>query len=141
MKLCDDSLEDLNDKKQNKNEHFSVDEIYNILIQLNNSFKIMVEKNIVHRDHSLGNILIKYNIKEETKYTVKLSDYGISKQLTNKILKTTKQKSGKMAPEIIEVGKFSLESDLWSLGIVIYILYFNKNPYSGQTTDSIIKQN
>ena len=142
MELCDMNLGELIKINKSKNKYFSIEEIYNFLIQLNNSFKIMVAKKIVHRDISLGNILLKYN-KEKTKYTVKLSDYGISKQLSNKIIKTTEYKSGTYttrAPEITEYGKFSLESDLWSLGIIIYTLYFNKSPYSGENSESIIKQ-
>ena len=143
MELCDCNLEELKNIKEKNNEHFNSDEIYNILSQLNNSFKIMVDNQIVHRDLSLKNILIKYENKEKTKYTVKLSDYGISKQLAKLTLKTTKNRAGLynfMAPEINLIGKFDLKADLWSLGIIIYILYFNKNPFTGESTSAILNQ-
>ena len=59
MELCDGNLTQLFRNKK-KGEGLSIDEIYNILIQLNNSFKIMNEKKIVHRDLKLENILLKY---------------------------------------------------------------------------------
>ena len=53
MELCD---EDLNDLLCRKQPGFSSDEIRNILIQLNNVFKIMNKRKIVHRDLKLNNI-------------------------------------------------------------------------------------
>ena len=142
MELCDKKLGDLIDENKSNNKHFSIEEIFNFLIQLNNSFKIMVDKKIVHRDISLANILIKYDKADKTKYTVKLSDYGISKQLIGKVIKTTDYKAGTYttkAPEITQTGTFSLESDLWSIGIIIYTLYFNESPYSsGENASAII---
>ena len=42
------------------NEGFNAKEIYEILKQLNNVFKIMKENKIIHTDLKLENILIKY---------------------------------------------------------------------------------
>ena len=67
MDLCDINLfQILSNKKSN--EGFSEDEIYKILNQLNNTFKIMNENKLVHRDLKLQNILLKYKDKEKTKY-------------------------------------------------------------------------
>ena len=143
MELCDCNLEDLKNIKENNNEHFNSDEIYYILSQLNNSFKIMVDNQIVHRDLSLRSILIKYENEEKTKYIVKLSDYGISKQMSELTLEETTIRAdfyNFMAPEINLIGKFDLKADLWSLGIIIYILFFNKNPFTGESTSAILNQ-
>ena len=140
MEYCDIDLEKLMKIKKQKKENFQKDEIFDILTQLNNSFRIMVANNIVHRDISLKNVLIKFENKEKTKYTVKLSDFGISKQLINLTQKSTKNKTGTfnfMAPEITEKGKFNIECDLWSIGVLIYVLCFDKNPYSGNNPDAI----
>ena len=76
LELCDDSLANVLIKN---NRPFNSKEIYDILIQLNNTFKIMKENKIVHRDLKLDNILIKYDKNDANKFTVKLCDYGISK--------------------------------------------------------------
>ena len=132
MELCDGNLTQLFRNKK-KGEGLSIDEIYNILIQLNNSFKIMNEKKIVHRDLKLENILLKYENKD--KYIVKLTDYGISRQLLNITHLSTKIGTPKlMAPEILEdKNNYNEKCDLWSLGIIIYRLYFTKYPYDNNT--------
>ena len=129
MELCDDNLANLLERKGT----FTVDEIYDILTQLNYTFKIMIQNKIAHRDLKLENILVKYDNNEKTKYTLKLTDYGVSKQL---ISMSTKFKTkgvgtyGFMSPEVLlpQYEEFDEECDLWSLGIIIYILFFNENP-------------
>ena len=79
MELCDENLSQLLLRK-NK-EGFNDKEIYEIMNQLNNAFKIMKENKIIHRDLKLENILIKY--KENNKYIIKLADYGSSKRLVS----------------------------------------------------------
>lgn len=76
LELCDSNLTHL---LINKKEGFSPKEIFQILIQLNNTFKIMKENKIVHRDLKPDNILLKYENEEKNIFTVKLCDYGISK--------------------------------------------------------------
>ena len=70
MELCDGNLSKLLLEKKVLNEK----EIYEIMKQLNNAFKIMKENKIIHRDLKLENILIKNN--EDKTFTLKLSDYG-----------------------------------------------------------------
>ena len=78
MELCDDNLQNILNKRK---VGFTSEEIYNIMSQLNNTFKIMNENKIVHRDIKLENIVVKYNDeKSNINYIVKLTDYGISKQ-------------------------------------------------------------
>ena len=73
MELCDNDLSKLLLEK--KKDKFNKEEILDIMSQLNNTFKIMKENNILHRDLKLENILIKNN------NIMKISDYGISKRL------------------------------------------------------------
>ena len=138
MELCDDNL--LNTVKKKK-EGLKSEEIYQIISQLNETFKIMVKNNIVHRDIKLENILVKYEDKEKQNFIVKLTDYGISKQVT----KTTKCHTLigtdlTMAPEVMEGREFyDNKCDLWNIGVIIYQLAFNKYPYSGITQTALIK--
>ncbi len=60
MELYDDKL--LNYAIRIKRE-FTPEEVLNLMTQLNNTFKIMKENNIIHRDLKLENILIKYKKK------------------------------------------------------------------------------
>ena len=135
MELCDNSLQKILDERK---EGFKIEEIYNIMNQLNNTFKIMNENNIIHRDIKLDNILIKYNSNKD--YIVKLTDYGISKQLINTMGTTFIGTPLTMAPEILEGdNNYNNKCDLWSIGIIIYQLYFKEYPYKGLTPVAIYK--
>ena len=142
MELCHGNLKSLIKRIQRT---FNLDEIYEFLSQLNNTFKIMIENEnkIAHRDLKLENILIKYENKEKTKFTYKLTDYGISRnflRLSQRFSTTLVGTLNIMAPEILSKEKYGYECDMWSLGIIIYILYFGVHPYSGETPIAILNQ-
>ena len=127
MELCDENLA----KFISKRAQLSEEEIYMILSQLNNTFRIISSKKIAHRDLKLENILVKYENQEKTKYTFKLTDYGESKTLsiTNKY--TQVGTCNFTAPEILSGNEYNIECDLWSLGIIIHVLCFKCYPYKG----------
>ena len=122
MEYCDkDLLKYLSEREGT----FSDMEILDLLSQLNNTLKIMHENKICHLDISLDNILIKY---ENDKIIYKLSDYGLSKKLINlkQKLSTKAGKEDFMAPEIRK-GQYIEKCDLWSIGVVTYILTKKNN--------------
>ena len=45
-----------------------------------------------------------------------------------------------MAPEVLNGEKYNYKCDLWSLGIIIYLLFFGKYPYKGDTEIAILRQ-
>jgi len=139
MELCDNTL--FKELAKTKNG-FKTKEIREILLQLNNVFRIMNEKNIVHRDIKLNNILVKYLNEEKSKFKVLLSDYGVSNQLSS-ITKKYKTHAGTqiiMAPEILSGKDYNNKCDLWSLGVIIYQLYTKKPPYTGALDNEILQQ-
>ena len=138
MELCDG---DLDHELRKRPEGFNTDEVRYIISQLNNAFKKMVQNNIIHRDLKLGNILIKYTDETKTKFVPKLSDYGFSKELSDKsgITKTSLGTPSTMAPEVIK-GKYNNKVDLWSIGVLMYQLHFNELPYKGRDHNKILKK-
>ena len=98
MDLCIINLEDYIKSRENK---ITINEIKEVLIQLNNVFKIMNDKKIIHRDLKPSNILI--SLDRLDKCLIKLSDYGSSKfiNLSNTITNTINGTPLTMAPEII----------------------------------------
>ena len=129
MELCDTCLQSLLIGRKNG---FTSVEVRNILKQLNNTFKIMKDNNIVHRDLKLVNILIKYSDSENKKFIVKLTDYGISRQLDyGSLCSTNIGTLDTMAPEVLFGEKYNDKCDLWSLGVIIYQLIFKEYPYKG----------
>ena len=45
-----------------------------------------------------------------------------------------------MAPEILKGEEYNYKCDLWSIGIIIYKLYFGKFPYIGESETTIINK-
>jgi len=129
MELCDGNLIDFTKLKKDLN----INDIYELLCQINNTFKIMKEKQIAHRDLKLQNILFKYGNEEKTKYIFKISSYSVSKEFFNSFerFSTKVGTINFMAPEVLEGEKYNYKCDLWSLGVIIYILYFKSYPYMG----------
>ena len=112
------------EKLREDNRYFNSEEILEIMKQLNNTFRIMIENKIIHRDLKLENILIK---EENGKNIIKLTDYGCSKRLISLSNYGNTQGVGTviyMAPEILKGEEYNYKVDLWSIGIIIYSLYF-----------------
>ena len=136
MELCDCNLKQKLDENPNG---FKASEIKKILTQLNNTFRIIVDNKIIHRDIKLENILVK---NDNSDYVVKLTDYGISKQLMtiSQKCQTNAGTQMTMAPEIIKGEKYDNKCDLWSIGIIIYQLSFKEYPYKGETGVSLLSK-
>ena len=135
MELCDDNL--LN-AFTDKIIIFNSDEIYNMLIQLNESFKIMNENKLIHCALNLQNILIK---KEGINYIYKLKlteDSNILNDINIKV--KIKDMPHFFAPEILKGKSINETVDLWSLGVIIYDLYFSEYPYPGEGEIKILDE-
>ena len=135
MELCDACLQSLLNERKNG---FNKEEILEVLNQLNNTFKIMKDNKIIHRDIKLANILIKY---EDKKKVFKLTDYGISKQLIS-VSKCYTHSFGTpltMAPEVLNEEDYNYKCDLWSLGVIIYQLFFKEYPFKGGNEIALLK--
>ena len=130
MELCECNLDDYLKKRENK---ISINELREILIQLNNTFKIRREKKIIYKDFKPQNILISLNKLD--KCLIKFSDFGISKfiEKNDSNDETSHGAMYTMSPEVIENGDDSLneKSEIWSLGVTIYYLLFKEYPYLG----------
>ena len=135
MELCDSNLKLLLNEKK---DGFNPKEIYEILIQLNNIFKLMEKKDIIQENLKLENILVKYENIERTKYTLKLSDFGGINRLIsfNKKLKEQNNKN-----KILENGQCKYENNLFCLGEIIYQLCFKNSLHNTKCINKNIGQN
>lgn len=114
-----------------KGHSFATEEIKQNFLPINNIFKILQEKLVIHRDLKLENFLVKFKNSEKTEYIIKLSDYGISKftNNTNNIFSGIKGSFDTVAPEISigKTEKYESSFDIFSLGVIFYQLSHNLN--------------
>ena len=126
MEFCDGNL----GEEVNKNNGFSVDKIRKVMKQLNQAFYKMHEHRLIHRDLKPTNILIKR--KSNSDFDVKLGDYGFMRKLSSySKAKTFKGTYVTMAPEVILDQPYDEKADLWSIGVILYYMHFNKYPFTG----------
>ena len=88
-----------------------------LLDDMLDALAVLEEHHIVHGDIKPSNIMV------DDYGNYKLTDFGISKILGQKLVGYTKAYAPK---EVLEEGRYTSSSDLYSLGLVIYQM-FNKN--------------
>lgn len=84
-------------------------------------------KNICHRDIKPENIL--FGISGDIE-SVRVTDFGLSKIVNDKNnLKTACGTPSYVAPEILKGGNYGLEVDMWSCGVILYVLLCGFPPF------------
>ena len=73
---------------------------------------------------------------------LKLADFGIARVLSSSKSKADSQVGSPayMAPEIITNDKYSIEVDIWSLGVILYYMHTLYLPFEAKNLKSLFKQ-
>lgn len=98
----------------------------------------MHKKKITHRDLKPENILLES--KDVDNLSVKISDFGFSCFFDESGLELALGSPLYMAPEIHARKKYSEKVDVWSIGVITYMLVSGKNPFPGKTKQDVKKQ-
>ena len=89
----------------------------------------------VHRDLAARNVLVSDSL------VVKIADFGLSRVLVEDIYEAHEGATFPIkwtAPEACSEHKFTIKSDVWSFGILLYeITTFGKIPYPGMTNAQV----
>ena len=117
------------------NEKYSAFVMYQLFSAVNYCHKM----HIVHRDLKPENILIVS--KDQDGYpTIKVCDFGTSKIFEKgKIERKLVGSSYYIAPEVLK-KKYNEKCDLWSCGVIMYILLSARPPFGGEDDTDIMER-
>ncbi|MDZ7835320.1 MAG: Stk1 family PASTA domain-containing Ser/Thr kinase [Alkalibacterium sp.] len=106
----------------------------NIMTQILNAVEYAHRHNIIHRDLKPQNILIAHD------ETVKITDFGIAVALSENSITQTNSLLGSVhyiSPEQARGSMATKQSDVYSLGILLYELLSGEVPFDGESAVSI----
>ncbi len=121
------SLQDYLDKNGGK---IGIPETESILRDILNGLEHLHSKGIGHFDLKPANILIKGD-------KICLADFGLSKTL---VTENTSRGAGTLSyspPELFD-NKRTLQSDIWSVGVILQRMLTGKMPFEGETQHALI---
>ena len=107
------------------NEKLDENTIRKYMTQFKDGLYYLLSNNIVHRDIKPENILLHKD--KDGNVIVKIADLGFAKCFDNleeeTMLQTLCGTPMYLAPEVLGSKKYTIVSDLWSVGIIIYQLF------------------
>nr|XP_020463572.1 MAP kinase-activated protein kinase 2-like [Monopterus albus] len=114
---------------------FTEREASEIMRDIGTAIDYLHHMDIAHRDVKPENLL--YTTKESNA-TLKLTDFGFAKETTlHNSLQTPCYTPYYVAPEVLGPEKYDKSCDMWSLGVIMYILLCGFPPFYSNTGQAI----
>jgi len=92
-------------------------------------------KQIAHRDLKPDNLLL---LSNDSDSDVKIADFGFAKKVPLGGLRTLCGTPGYLSPEILKQVPYTEACDLWSLGVIVYILLGGYSPFDEESQDLLL---
>lgn len=128
-----DLLEGMSRKK-----NYTEKDIAQIINKLLNAISHIHSLGIVHRDLKPENIVFE-NQSENS--DIKIIDFGVSRKFfkNNEELNSIVGTPYYVAPEVLD-GKYDKKVDIWSIGIIMYVLMTGKPPFNAQSKNELFEK-
>ena len=117
-----------------KNNPIPVKTVINIMDQILDAMALAHRHNVIHRDLKPQNILL------DKKGNVKIVDFGIAVALNQSTMTQTNTAMGSvhyMSPEQARGSLATKQSDIYSLGIILYELLMGQVPFGGENAIAV----
>jgi len=124
-------------------QSYSEKDASKLIAQLMEAVEDLHKNNIVHRDLKPENLLLSSN---EADADIKLADFGLSTFVQDGVkLKKAVGTPGYIAPEILQtldedLDGYGKEVDMWSVGVILYILLCGFPPFYAEDDDESFDQ-
>jgi len=108
--------------------HFTEADAAGVTAKLFSAIKYLHDKNIAHRDLKPENLLMADDGPDSE---VKITDFGLSKAFDehSQVMQTPCGTPGYIAPEVLLMKGYDKQCDVWSLGVIVYILLCGFPPF------------
>jgi len=117
---------------------YSEKEAADVVKTVAEALKYLHANGIVHRDLKPENLIYQNQTEEAL---LKITDFGLAKYRSrDTALSTACGTPGYVAPEVLEGKQYSKEVDLWSLGVILYILLCGFPPFYDESTAGLYRQ-
>lgn len=120
--------------KLEKRQKLNAEQIQFVFCQVVNGLKHLHSTGVILRDLKPENVLLTND------YKVKLCDFGWAIEVVNS--RKHCERAGTLAymsPESLQAEPQSYASDMWSLGVLLYEMIVEEEPYKGDTFESLLK--
>lgn len=109
-----------------------------IVGKLMSAISHMHRHNITHRDLKFENIMFE---NKEANAEIKLIDFGLSKKIDGgkKYMTEGVGTIYTMAPQVLR-GVYTSQADLWSIGVITYMLLSNTKPFYGKKRRHVVSK-
>lgn len=114
-----------------KKGSFGEPEAVNIIKQIIQAIDYCHEQGVCHRDLKPENLLLA--VGSDKKDFVKLADFGLSKDFGMESLQTSCGTPDYVAPEVLSGDTYDKSVDIWSIGVITYVLLVGFPPFWGET--------
>ncbi|KAJ5073050.1 checkpoint kinase [Anaeramoeba ignava] len=119
-------------------ERYNEEESRIVFEKIISAIKYLHRKGIVHRDLKPENILL---ISKDSDTDIKIVDFGLSRIITQKDkFNSFTGTLPYLSPEVIERKEYGKECDIWSSGVILYILLCGYMPFASDFRFALARQ-
>ena len=111
----------------------SFDECLNYMNQILLGSEMIHSRGILHNDFKPDNLYLLFD------GTIRICDFGAASHITNKEKSQILGTANYLAPEVIVNKKYTVQSDIYSLGIIFYELLTGELPFEGSNTKEVLE--
>ncbi|XP_028260329.1 tyrosine-protein kinase FRK-like [Parambassis ranga] len=127
--------------RKDKGATLRISDQIEMAIQVASGMAFLESQNYIHRDLAARNVVVGEN------NICKVADFGLARVFLNENEHVYEAKEGTKipvkwtAPEVFHDNKFTIKSDVWSFGILLYeIMTFGQEPYPAMTNYQVVQR-